>query len=153
MAIFHVEGKTNFTMLVGDEEFVQFMEKCLCAMFGFLLGSVHVSKDVACGENNVVISSIYQLVPSSGPQGLQWMVENGMYQTIGKSLVRSSQDAVFTSSTTTSIVNCVILVIEIKVDPDDQPVHSKSSKPIQDSTFVDLGDSFDDDGNFGSILT
>jgi hypothetical protein len=56
-------------MLVGDEEFVHETKICLCAMFGFLLGYVHVSKDVAYGDNNVVINSIYQ-VPSSGPQGL-----------------------------------------------------------------------------------
>jgi hypothetical protein len=78
------------------------------------------------------------------------MVKNGMYQTIGESLVRN---AILMLGTTTSIVNCVILVFEIKVDPDDQPMHSKSSKLIQDSTFVDLSDSFDDDENFGSILT
>jgi hypothetical protein len=35
-------------------------------MFGFLLGSFHVSKDVVYKDNNVVISSIYQ-VPSFGP--------------------------------------------------------------------------------------
>jgi hypothetical protein len=56
-------------MLVGDEEFVQVMEKCFCAMFGLLLGSIHVCKDVAYGDNNVVINSIYQ-VPSYVPQGL-----------------------------------------------------------------------------------
>jgi hypothetical protein len=67
MATFHVKGKVDFTMLVGDEKFVQVTRKCLCAMFGFLLGLVHVSKDVVYKANNVVISSIYQ-VSSSGPQ-------------------------------------------------------------------------------------
>jgi putative sterol carrier protein len=70
IAIFYGEGKLDFTMLMGDEKFVQVMKKCLCAMFGFLLGSIHVSKDVVFGDNNVFISSIYQLVPSFGPQGL-----------------------------------------------------------------------------------
>jgi hypothetical protein len=69
MAIFHVEGLLGLTMLVGDEKFVQVTKIRLCAMFGFLLGYVHVPKDVAYGNNNVVINSIYQ-VPSSGPQGL-----------------------------------------------------------------------------------
>jgi hypothetical protein len=54
---------------------------------------------------------------------------------------------------TTSVVNCVLLVIKIKINHDDQPVHSKSLKPIQESTFVDLDNSFNDDGNFGSALT
>jgi hypothetical protein len=98
MATFHAKGKHDFTMLVGDEEFIQVTRKCLCAMFGFLLGSIHVSKDVACGHNNVVINSIFQLVPSSGPRGLQWMVNNGMYQIVGESLVRNSQDIVLTSA-------------------------------------------------------
>jgi hypothetical protein len=35
-------------------------------MFGFLLGSIQVSKDVVYKGNNVVISSIYQ-IPSFGP--------------------------------------------------------------------------------------
>jgi putative sterol carrier protein len=76
MATFHAEGKPNLTMLLADEKFVQVTKKCLCAMFGFLLGSIHVSKDAMYKDNNVVISSIYQ-VPSSGRQGLQWMVSNG----------------------------------------------------------------------------
>jgi hypothetical protein len=69
MATFHAKGKHDLTMLVGDEEFVQVTKKCLCTLFGFMLGSIHVSKDVAYENNNVVINSIYQ-VPSFGPQGL-----------------------------------------------------------------------------------
>jgi len=38
-------------------------------MFGFQPSLVHVSKDVAYVQNNVVISSIYQ-VPFTGTQGL-----------------------------------------------------------------------------------
>lgn len=45
-------------------------------MFGLLVGSIHVSKDVVYKNKNVVINPIYQ-VPSFGPQGLQWMVSNG----------------------------------------------------------------------------
>jgi hypothetical protein len=127
MATFHAEGKPNLTKLVGDENFVKVMGKCFCTMFGFLLGSVHVSKDVAYIDNNVVMSSIYQ-VPSFGPQGLQWMVSNGKYQIVGESLVGNSQDIFLTSSTTTFIVNCVFLVIEIKANPDDKPMQFGSSK-------------------------
>jgi len=58
MAIFHVERLLGFTMLVGDEKFVQVTKIRLCAMFDFLLGYLHVSKDVAYGDNNVVINSI-----------------------------------------------------------------------------------------------
>jgi hypothetical protein len=63
MATFHAEGKPDLTKLVGDEKFVKVTKRCLCRMFGFLLGLVHVSK---YGNNNVVMSSIYQ-VPSFGP--------------------------------------------------------------------------------------
>jgi hypothetical protein len=73
------------------------------------------------------MSSIYQ-VPSFGPQGLQWMVSNGKYQIVGESLVGNSQDIFLTSSTTTFIVNCVFLVIEIKANPDDKPMQFGSSK-------------------------
>jgi len=41
------------------------------------------------------------------------------------------------------------LVIKIKVDFDDQLVHSKSLKPLRESTFLDLNNLFDKDGNFG----
>ncbi len=91
------------------------------------MGLVHVSKDVMYGDNNVIISSIYE-VPSFGPQGLQWMVNNGRYQTIGESLVQNSQDIIFTPGMIVSIANCVFLVIEVKVDLDDQLMHFGSSK-------------------------
>jgi hypothetical protein len=58
MATLCAKGKHDFTMLVGDEEFVQVTKKCICTMFGFLLGSIHASEDVVYGNNNVVISSI-----------------------------------------------------------------------------------------------
>ncbi len=134
-------------MLVGDERFVQVMEKCLYAMFGFQLGLVHVSKDVLYGNNNVVISSIYQF-PSFGPQGLHWMVNNGRYRTIGESLVKNSQDIVLTSGMDASIVNCVFLVTKVKADLDNQLVHFGSSKQLRESTFIDLYDLSDEDENF-----
>jgi hypothetical protein len=81
------------------------------------------------------------------------MVNNGMYQTIGESLVRNWHDTILTPGTIASIANCVFPIIEIKVDLDDQQVHSRSSKPIQESTFVDFSNSFNNDGNFGSFLT
>jgi hypothetical protein len=49
----------------------------------------------------------------------------------------------------TSIANCVLLVLKIKVDSDDQLVHFKSSKLLRESTFVDLDDLFNENGNFG----
>jgi hypothetical protein len=77
------------------------------------------------------------------------MVSNCKYQTIGESLVKNSQDTILTSGMATFVANYVLLVIEVKVNLDDQPVHSSSLKPLHKSTFVDLGDLFDKDGNFG----
>jgi hypothetical protein len=112
MATFHAEGKLDLIMLVGDEKFVHVTEKC--AMFDFLLGSIHVSKDVAFGDNDVVIDSIYILIPSSSPQGLYWMVNNGIYRSVGESLVNNSQDIVITMGTVTSIINYDFLIIKIE---------------------------------------
>jgi hypothetical protein len=70
------------------------------------LGSIHVSKDVVYANDNVVISSIYQ-VASSGPQGLHWMVNNGMYQIVDESLVRNSKDTVLTPGMDVFVANCV----------------------------------------------
>jgi hypothetical protein len=58
MAIFHVVGKPNFTILVGDSRVLQVIENVLCAMFVFQKRSMHVSKDVAHAEDNVVFCSL-----------------------------------------------------------------------------------------------
>jgi hypothetical protein len=76
------------------------------------------------------------------------MVSNGMYRTIGKSLVMNSQYTVLTLSIDTFIVNCVYQVIEVKADLNNQPVHFGSLKPPHESIFIDLDDSSDKDGNF-----
>lgn len=83
------------------------------------------------------------------------MVSNGKYRTIGESLVKNSQDIILTSGMATFVANCVIIVIEIKVNLDDQLVHYGSLKPLHESTFVDLGDLSDKDGNscIGSNLS
>jgi hypothetical protein len=61
----------------------------------------------------------------------------------------NSQNTILTPSTTTSSTNCLLPVIKIKADPNDQPVHSESLKPFCKSTFIDFDNSFDKDGNFG----
>lgn len=49
----------------------------------------------------------------------------------------------------TFVVNCVIPIIKVKINPNEQPVHFGSSKPLHKLTFVDLGDLFNKDGNSG----
>jgi hypothetical protein len=54
MAIFHVVGKPNLTILVSDYGVIQMTKNVLYAMFVFRWGSLHVSKDVFYVENNIV---------------------------------------------------------------------------------------------------
>jgi hypothetical protein len=44
------------------------------------------------------------------------MVSNDRYQIVGESLVKNSQDTVFTLGMATFVANCVLPVIEIKED-------------------------------------
>jgi hypothetical protein len=55
MANFHVEGKVELIVHVHDFKISHVIEKCLCAMFGFHYGPIHVSKDEAYDDNNNVI--------------------------------------------------------------------------------------------------
>jgi hypothetical protein len=77
------------------------------------------------------------------------VISNGKYQTISESFVKNSQDTIFTLGMATFVANCVLPIIEVKANLDDQPMHFGSSKPLHKSTFVDLGDLSDKDGNFG----
>jgi len=54
-----VEGKVELNVLVDDFGILHVIEKCLCVMFGFHLGTVHVSKDETYDDNNNVIRFIY----------------------------------------------------------------------------------------------
>jgi hypothetical protein len=63
MATFHVEGKLELTILIDDFGIMHVIEKYLCAMFGFQLGTV----DNTCDDN--VIEYVYQ-IPLFNAQGL-----------------------------------------------------------------------------------
>lgn len=91
-------------------------------MFGFQPSSIHVSKDVAYGENKLVISSIYQ-VPSFIVHGLHWMVNVGRYRIDGENILKNSQDMVITFDTIGSIANGVMLNIEVKNGLEDPLTH------------------------------
>jgi hypothetical protein len=47
MAIFHVVGKPNLTILVFNSWVVQMIENVFDAMFAFQQGSMHISRDVS----------------------------------------------------------------------------------------------------------
>jgi len=49
----------DFTILDNDLRIFHLIEKCPCAMFGFQLGIMHISKDNAFDDNNDITISIY----------------------------------------------------------------------------------------------
>jgi hypothetical protein len=51
MATFHVEGKLELTILTDDFGIMHVNEKCLCAMFSFQPGTMHIFKDNMCDDN------------------------------------------------------------------------------------------------------
>jgi hypothetical protein len=53
MVTIHTKGMQKPTIMVDDFGIVMVTEKCLCAMFNFQFGSVHVSKDDDYDELNM----------------------------------------------------------------------------------------------------
>jgi hypothetical protein len=74
MAIFHAKGKVDLIVPFNEFGVSHVTKKCLCAMFGFHLEIIHVSKDDAYDANNNVIKSIYQVLVI-GDLGLEWRVQ------------------------------------------------------------------------------
>jgi hypothetical protein len=93
MATFHVEGKVELIVLADNFRILHVIEKCLCAMFGFHSGIVHVSKDEAYDDNNNVIRSIYQ-VPVLGDFSLEWKVNCVRFRIVTKNLPKSFQNII-----------------------------------------------------------
>jgi hypothetical protein len=67
MATSHVEGKLELTIITDNFGIMHVIEKCLCAMFGFQLGTMHISKDNMCDDN--VTKFVYH-IPFPSAQGL-----------------------------------------------------------------------------------
>jgi hypothetical protein len=81
MATFYVQGKPNFTILDDDLGIFHVIEKFLCAMFGFQLGTLHISKDNAFDDNNNVTldpsTKFHFRVPMDW-DGLSMLVDSGL---------------------------------------------------------------------------
>jgi hypothetical protein len=90
MVIFHAKGKVELTVPIDNLGILHVTKKCLCVMFGFHMGTVHVSKDKMYDDNNNVIRSIYQ-VPVLGDFGLEWKVNAERFKIIAKDLTKSSE--------------------------------------------------------------
>jgi hypothetical protein len=59
MATFHVASYSDFTIMVNESRMTSIFEHCLCAIFIFQLGSLHISKDILYDSYNLVSSSLY----------------------------------------------------------------------------------------------
>jgi hypothetical protein len=65
MAKFHATKQSNLTIMVDDSRMTVVFEHCLCIMFAFQLGSLHISKDNLYDSNNFVSSSLYHIPMTS----------------------------------------------------------------------------------------
>jgi hypothetical protein len=145
MATFNALGKLDLTILVSDFGVVQVIKNVLYAMLAFLRGFVHVSKDVSYRDDNIILSSIYQ-VPDVNPRGMFWFVTNGRYQIVNENMLNNPQDNVVTSGTTTSVANILVRGILMKEKPIAVSHDSNFYVSIAKSSIIDLCDSFNKDG-------
>jgi hypothetical protein len=88
-------------------------KKCLCAMFGFHMGTVHVSKDKMYDDNNNVIRSIYQVLVL-GDFSLEWKVNAERFKIVAKDLTKSSENIVLTPKIVTFVANAILYLMDIK---------------------------------------
>jgi hypothetical protein len=59
MATFRVEGWLELIILVDGIDTIMVLKKYSCAMFGFQLFSLHISKDATYDVNNNVSNLMY----------------------------------------------------------------------------------------------
>ncbi len=113
MGTFHAKGKVELIVPIDDFGISHVIEKCLCAMFGFHLINIQVSKDETFDDNNNVIRSNYQILVF-GDFGLVWRVNVGRFKTVAENLPKSSQNIVLMLEIAASIVNVISHLVEIK---------------------------------------
>jgi hypothetical protein len=65
MVTFHAPRCSDLTIMVDNLRIIVVFEHCLCVMFVFQLGSLHIYKDVSYDYNNFVSSSLYQIPTTS----------------------------------------------------------------------------------------
>jgi hypothetical protein len=113
MQTFHVEGKAKLIVLINDFGILHVVENCLCVMFGFHLGTIHVSKNETYDDNNNVIRSIYQVLVL-GDFGLESRVNVGRFKIVVEIFSKSFQNIVLTPKIAASIANAIPHLMEIK---------------------------------------
>jgi hypothetical protein len=83
MVTFHAKGNVELTIPTNEFGISQMTKKCLCAMFGLQLDTVHISKEDAYDDNNSVTRSIYQVLVNAS-QGLKWILDGKMFKIVGE---------------------------------------------------------------------
>jgi hypothetical protein len=68
MTTFHAASHLDLNIMGNNLGTTFASEQCLCIMFAFQLGFLHISKDVLYHSNNLVLSSLYQ-IPTMSSQG------------------------------------------------------------------------------------
>jgi len=106
---------------------------------------VHVSKDVSYEDDNIILSYVYQVLDVN-LRGMFWIVTNGKYRIINENVFNNLQDNVVTLGTATSMANIIAKGIVMKERPTMIFHDSKFFVPITESSFIDLCDSFDENG-------
>jgi hypothetical protein len=74
------------------------------------------------------------------------MVNGGMFKIVGESLFRSFQNTIIMPEIVTYVVNDALHSVEVKQELIGDVVELRSSFPHEESIFVDLYNSFDQDG-------
>lgn len=92
-----------------------------------------------------MLNFIYQ-VHDVNSKGIFWTVTNGKYQIINEHALKNSQDIVLTLGTITSLANIAMEGIMMKEEPNPVSHDLKFSILVAKSSFIDLRDSFDEDG-------
>ncbi len=73
MATFHVVGYSDLTIIVDNLRMIYVFEQCLCTMFSFQLGSLHISKDILYESNNLVSSCCIGFLPCPFKGVNEWL--------------------------------------------------------------------------------
>jgi hypothetical protein len=90
MATFCVGGQFELTILIDGIDITIVIEKCLCVMFSFQHGSLHIFKDAAYDANNNISSSVYQISIAT-IQGQEWVVSSRRYKVVCANVFAHSQ--------------------------------------------------------------
>ncbi len=106
---------------------------------------MHVSKDVSYGDDNIILSFVYQ-VPDVNPRGMFWTITNGRYQIVDENVLNNFQDIVVTLGIITLVANITMGGVLMKEKPIVIFHNSNFFVLIAESPFINICDSSNEDG-------